>query len=99
MASPGGAILTTENAAPYILDFTVIDLNRDGKISEHEFKNACHGGWVKDPSTVKKLKAPSRRARALPMIETCGLYRLATIIHVPQLELGSLGVTIIFSVH
>jgi hypothetical protein len=48
MASPGGVILTTENAAPYVLDFTVIDLNQDGKISEHEFKNACHGGWVKD---------------------------------------------------
>jgi len=46
--------LSKENAAPYVLDFTVIDMNQDGKISEHEFKNACHGGWVKDPSTVKK---------------------------------------------
>jgi hypothetical protein len=54
MASPGGAPLSKENAAPYVLDFTVIDVNQDGKISEHEFKNACHGGWVKDPSTVKK---------------------------------------------
>jgi hypothetical protein len=51
LASPTGAALSFEKAAPYVLDFTVIDVNQDGKISEEEFKGACHGGWVKEAAS------------------------------------------------
>lgn len=52
MASPHGDVLSKDMVAPYVVDVTVIDENRDGKISEGEFKDACEAGWVKAPSTV-----------------------------------------------
>jgi Ca2+-binding EF-hand superfamily protein len=48
--------MTKEKAAPYVVNFTVIDVDQDGKISEAEFKDACQGGWIKDPSTVATVK-------------------------------------------
>ncbi len=55
-ASPHGDALSKEKAAPYVVDVTVLDVNLDGKISEDEFKDACQGGWIKDPSTVVSTK-------------------------------------------
>jgi hypothetical protein len=57
IASPHGDALTKEKAAPYVVNFTVIDVNQDGKISEAEFKDACQGGWIKDPSIVATVKS------------------------------------------
>ena len=53
MASPGGGPLLKEKGAPYVVDFTAVDVDLDGKISAIEFKGACQGGWVKDPSRSK----------------------------------------------
>jgi hypothetical protein len=57
MASPHGGTLSKEAAAPYVVDVTVLDVNLDGKISEDEFKDACQGGWIKDPSTLASTKS------------------------------------------
>jgi hypothetical protein len=56
IASPHGDALSKEKAAPYVVNVTVLDVNLDGKISEHEFKDGCQGGWIKDPSTVASPK-------------------------------------------
>jgi hypothetical protein len=50
MASRTSSPVPFEKAEPYVLDFTVIDVDRDGKISEQEFKDACRNGWVKHPA-------------------------------------------------
>jgi hypothetical protein len=52
MASSHGDVLSKARAAAYVLNFTVVDVNQDGEISEHEFKDACEGGWIRDPSSV-----------------------------------------------
>jgi hypothetical protein len=51
MASRTSSPVPFEKAEPYVLDFTVIDVDRDGNISEQEFKDACRNGWVKDPAS------------------------------------------------
>jgi len=40
MASSHGDVLSKARAAAYVLNFTVVDVNQDGEISEHEFKDA-----------------------------------------------------------
>ncbi len=51
MASRTSSPVPFEKAEPYVLDFTVIDVDRDGNISEQEFKDACRNGWVKHPAS------------------------------------------------
>jgi EF hand domain-containing protein len=43
----GGDILTRDKAAGYISDFAKADANRDGKISQTEFRQACKKGLVR----------------------------------------------------
>ena len=43
----GGDILTRDKAAGYISDFAKADANRDGKISQAEFRQACKKGLVR----------------------------------------------------
>jgi hypothetical protein len=50
MASPSDRSVPFEKVEPYVLDFTLIDVDRDGNLSEQEFKDACHDGWVKHPA-------------------------------------------------
>jgi hypothetical protein len=57
MASPHGNALSKEQAAPYVVNVSVLDVKLDGKISEDEFKDGCQGGWIKDPSTVASTKS------------------------------------------
>jgi hypothetical protein len=46
-AAGGGDMLTRDKAGGYIADFKQVDANRDGKISQTEFKEACKKGLVK----------------------------------------------------
>ena len=43
----GGDILTRDKAAGYISDFAKADANRDGNISQTEFRKACKKGLVR----------------------------------------------------
>ena len=46
MASPNGAALSQDQAVPYIVNFHMVDVDGDGKISADEFKAACGKGLV-----------------------------------------------------
>ena len=57
MASPNGDTLADDKAVPYIVNFQMVDTNKDGKISAAEFKTGCSKGWIQsaDASTTKKM--------------------------------------------
>jgi hypothetical protein len=49
MASPHGDTLSKDQAVPYIVNFSIADVDGDGSISADEFKAACGKGLVKNP--------------------------------------------------
>ncbi len=48
MASPNGATISKDQAVPYIVNFTMVDVDGDGNITADEFKAACGKGLVKN---------------------------------------------------
>ena len=48
MASPNGATLSKDQAVPYIVNFSMVDVDGDGNITADEFKAACGKGLVKN---------------------------------------------------
>ena len=57
MASPGGDTIAKGAATPFVLDFTMVDTDKDGTIDKDEFNKACSAGLVKaDEATVKNMK-------------------------------------------
>lgn len=58
MAAPDGDTLSQDKAAPFILNFEMVDTAKDGKISADEFKAGCANGWVQaaDAATTKDMK-------------------------------------------
>ena len=48
MASPHGDALSKDQAVPVIVNFSIADVDGDGKISAYEFKAACGKGLVKN---------------------------------------------------
>jgi hypothetical protein len=49
MASPHGDALSKDQAVPYIVNFSIADVDGNGSISADEFKGACGKGLVKNP--------------------------------------------------
>ena len=47
MASPNGATISQDQAVPYIVNFSMVDGDGDGKITADEFKAGCAKGMVK----------------------------------------------------
>ncbi len=62
MASPNGDTLVGDKAVPYIVNFQMVDTDKDGKISAAEFKTGCGKGWVQnaDASTTKDMIPPAK---------------------------------------
>jgi hypothetical protein len=57
MASPGGDAIASGASVPLVLDFTMVDSNKDGSIDKDEFNKACAAGQVQaDESTVNDMK-------------------------------------------
>jgi hypothetical protein len=46
--------LGSENAAPFITNFHMVDTNGDHKVSLEEFKAGCKNGWVEE-GTASRL--------------------------------------------
>jgi hypothetical protein len=57
MASPGGDTIAKGAVTPVVLDFTMVDSNKDGAIDQDEFNKACSAGLVKaNEATVKDME-------------------------------------------
>ena len=58
MASPNGDTISKDTTTPYVIDYTMVDSDADGKISAEEFKKGCAAGAVKaaEDSTVKDMQ-------------------------------------------
>jgi hypothetical protein len=58
MASPDGDTLSQDKAVPFVVNFQMVDTDKDGKISADEFTAGCGKGWIQeaDASTVKDMK-------------------------------------------
>lgn len=57
MASPGGDTISKDANVPFVMDFTMVDSNKDGAIDQDEFNKACSDGMVKaDEATVKDMQ-------------------------------------------
>lgn len=57
MASPGGDAIAGGADVPVVLNFTMVDSNKDGKVDADEFSKACSSGLVQaDEATVKDMK-------------------------------------------
>ena len=41
-----GDVLTGDKAAPYVVNFKIVDVSGDGKITQDEFKQGCKMGMV-----------------------------------------------------
>jgi hypothetical protein len=46
-----GDTLAADKAAPFIVNFKMVDTNNDGKITEDEFKQGCKNGWVQEQAS------------------------------------------------
>jgi hypothetical protein len=58
MASPNGDTLAQDKAVPFVVNFEMVDTDKDGKISAAEFKTGCGKGWIQEPdaATVKDMQ-------------------------------------------
>jgi hypothetical protein len=59
MASPNGDSVSKEKATPFVVNYEMIDTDKDGKISQTEFQDGCAKGWIQkaDASTVNDMKS------------------------------------------
>ena len=46
IVSPNGAAISKDKPVPSIIDWTMVDLNKDAMIDADEFKAGCAAGWI-----------------------------------------------------
>ena len=46
IVSPNGAAISKDKPAPSIIDWTMVDTNKDAVIDADEFKAGCTAGWI-----------------------------------------------------
>ena len=58
MAAPAGDTLAKDKAVPFVVNYEMVDTDKDGKISQSEFQAGCAAGWIQKPdaSTVNDMK-------------------------------------------
>jgi len=52
MAAPAGDTLAKDQATPFVVNYEMVDTDKDGKISQAEFKAGCSKGWVQKPDAT-----------------------------------------------
>lgn len=57
MASPHGETLAKDKSKPFVINYTMVDKDADGQISQDEFKEGCKAGQVNDAATAKQIQA------------------------------------------
>lgn len=56
-AGPAGDTLSKDKAAPFILNFEMVDTSKDAQISQQEWKDGCAKGWVSaDAMTAEDMQ-------------------------------------------
>ena len=58
MAAPDGDTLSKDKAVPFVVNYEMVDTDKDGSVSADEFKTGCSKGWIQeaDASTTKDMK-------------------------------------------
>lgn len=51
MTEREGDTLAKGNAAPFIVNFEMVDADGDGKVTQDEFKEGCSKGWVQEQAS------------------------------------------------
>ena len=51
MTEREGDTLLADKAAPFVVNFEMVDTNKDGKVSQEEFKQGCKGGWIQEKAS------------------------------------------------
>ena len=46
IVSPNGAAISKDKPVPSIIDWTMVDTNKDAMIDADEFKGGCAAGWI-----------------------------------------------------
>ena len=46
IASPNGDALSQIKVVPFVVNFQLVDTDKDGKVSQAEFKVGCSHGWI-----------------------------------------------------
>jgi hypothetical protein len=46
IVSPNGAAISKDKPVPSIIDWTMVDTNKDAVIDANEFKAGCTAGWI-----------------------------------------------------
>ena len=46
IVSPDGAAISKDKPVPSIIDWTMVDTNKDAMIDADEFKAGCAAGWI-----------------------------------------------------
>ena len=46
IVSPNGATISKDKPVPSIIDWTMVDTNKDAVIDANEFKAGCAAGWI-----------------------------------------------------
>jgi hypothetical protein len=46
IVSPNGAAISKDKPVPSIIDWTMVDTNKDAVIDANEFKAGCAAGWI-----------------------------------------------------
>jgi hypothetical protein len=68
-AGPEGKMLSKDKAAPYVLNFAMVDTSNDSQISAKEWKAGCKKGWVSADASAKYGK-PGNAPKAEDMSGT-----------------------------